>query len=427
MEVKVFGLGYVGTVTALSLCQLGHQVEGIESVAEKVKSLREGKLHLFEEGLDEQLNKVCESGTFIPRQKPTSFKEKRNVICICVGTPMNADGSVNLEQVRGVFSEIEELLRGQPEDETLVLLRSTIPPGTSRSLFKEFLSHFPKERLDFVFYPEFLREGQAIEDFNKPRLFCLGGESDCEKKWIDFFQLLPGFSQNLWVSFESAELIKYAQNSYNALRITFANELGTIASSYGVSHEELYKLMSGHNENEKPGTYLKPGFSYGGPCLSKEVEALAWLGRKSTHEFPLINEIANSNERHFERFLTSIEKLEAKNILFCGVTFKENTDDLRHSFVLSLIERLINKPSYLVPAKLTILDRPMVISRLKSAPIAEKEFIRMISLDELTLGDYDLIIKGPFSLPNGNLEELKRLKVNVIDLGFHKETTDFPF
>ncbi len=426
MEVKVFGLGYVGTVTALCLSELGFDVVGIEPIERKVKELQEGRLHLYETGVEELFSSDEVKKRFKVEQSLEQLGEGKQVILICVGTPMEANGAINLIQVQEVFKEVSSLIQRKEKGETLILLRSTVPPQTCRNLYDKYLKNLTN--LDFAFFPEFLREGQAVKDFKAPRLVCFGHHNeegrDVQEKWADFFSKLPGIEKSKWGSFESTEMIKYAQNSYNALRVAFANEIGSVASSFDVPLDELSELMIEHNRNEPAGMYLKPGFCFGGPCLTKELEGITWLGRKSTHELPLLNEILISNDKHFERYLNTIENLEAQRILFCGVTFKEQTDDLRNSLVLKLVERLRTGPQYLKKKTISIVDRPIVLDSLRNSNWDKHHKVNLVRLDELTLEDYDLVIKGPFPLEES---VLRASGVKTLSLGFDQEDCQLPF
>ena len=426
MEVKIFGLGYVGTVTALCLCELGFDVAGIEPIDEKIIQLKEGKLHLYEAGAEELFARDEVKKKLRIEKYLEKLEMGRQVILICVGTPMDASGAINLNQVEEVFKHVSSLIHKKENGKTLVLLRSTVPPRTSRRLYDKYLKSLTN--IDFAFFPEFLREGQAVKDFKAPRLVCFGHHNeegrDVQEKWADFFSKLPGIEKSKWGSFESTEMIKYAQNSYNALRVAFANEIGSVASSFDVPLDELSELMIEHNRNEPAGMYLKPGFCFGGPCLTKELEGITWLGRKSTHELPLLNEILISNDKHFERYLNTIENLEAQRILFCGVTFKEQTDDLRNSLVLKLVERLRTGPQYLKKKTISIVDRPIVLDSLRNSNWDKHHKVNLVRLDELTLEDYDLVIKGPFPLEES---VLRASGVKTLSLGFDQEDCQLPF
>lgn len=433
MEIRVYGLGYVGLVTALGLSKSGHSITGIELSKDKVEQLENSKLHIYEPGLEEWFDSSIKNQCFNFSSSSKVSENEELVAIVCVGTPMGARGKVDLSQLKSVLKSILNDLRQSPTKRFLLVLRSTVPPGTSLEEVVPILNQIKnldqRREVDYIFYPEFLREGQATSDFAAPRISIMGTHSDSNKvrkNWDQFIKILPASREINWVKVNTAEMMKYAQNSFNALRVTFANELATISSQYEVDCKELYELMQKNQANEKNGQYLRPGFSYGGPCLVKEVEALSWMGRKSGHELPLISNISRSNLNHYERFLSIIEQVGAKNILISGVAFKPDTDDLRNSFLVRLVDDLLLRPSYKSEVAIVVLEKAEALSRV-AMYWAKTEAVSVITESDLDNAQHDLVVFGSFKPNNNIVESLSRSCKKSIDLGFFDQFADFEF
>ena len=434
MEIRVYGLGYIGMVTALGLTRDNLSVHGVEKVKSKVDTLKKGKLHVYEPGLDTWLKDALAKNLFDCSAKSEfAGNEKELVALFCVGTPMGALGEVDLSQTESALKDFMDGLKNSSHRNILVVLRSTVPPGTSNSIFVKAIEKFNKDhtdkRIDFLYYPEFLRASSALQDFANPKLIVLGSDkpgSQLEERWSSFLKLIPGYARGKWVDIKTAEIIKYAQNSFNALRISFSNELATLSSFYGVDSRQVYELMAENISHEKSGDYLRPGFSFGGPCLVKEVEALAWLGKRSGHELPVISNISKSNEEHFKRFLATIQRTGAKKVLILGISFKPETDDLRSSFSLKLVEKLLDGPSYKEKVQVTIVERSEVVEKAtKYWQYNEK--VEVITLDKLKSENHELVVFGPLRIDTKVRKSLTENSEKVIHLGFFEELPDFNF
>jgi GDP-mannose 6-dehydrogenase len=433
MEIRVYGLGYVGLVTALGLSKEGHSITGIEVSREKVEQLQSSKLHIYEPGLEEWFSSSREKSSFTFSSSSKSSDSEEMVAMVCVGTPMGARGKVDLSQLKSVLESILADLKNSSTKRLLLVIRSTIPPGTSLKEVLPILNQIKDlgklEEVDYIFYPEFLREGQATQDFEKPKVSVMGTFSNfkkVQKNWETFLKILPVGSHTNWVSVNTAEMMKYAQNSYNALRVTFANELATVASQYDVDSGELYNLMKSNLSNEKSGQYLNPGFSYGGPCLVKEVEALSWMGRKSGHVLPLISSISRSNQNHYERFLSIVQQEKAKRVVICGVAFKPDTDDLRNSFIVKLVDDLLDGPSYKSEVFITILEKEAALEKVSSYWANEKGVI-VKNAEHVIEREHDLVVFGSLKPNNEVIKSLDQNCKKSINLGFFDQAADFNF
>lgn len=417
MDIAIFGLGYVGLTSALMFCEKGHQVLGLELVSQKKDILSRGELHLYEDGLKELLEKHWGAKRFsIAENLPD---KKKFVAVLTVGTPSNKSGVIDLSQVDGVLSSLSESLNKNEGCEVLIILRSTIPVGSCEEKFIPFLEKNISKKVswDFAFYPEFLREGSALSDFESTESALISiSRPDVLERWKDFFSPIPGFTTPLISSFKVAEMTKLAFNSFNALRISYSNELYSIAGAHGVDLDELKKVQKSYLKSQK-ADYLQPGFSFGGHCLSKDLGGLIQLGREKKIESQLLKSIHESNEDHYLRYLDFIESYRPKNILISGITFKPDTDDSRGSFSLRLIRDLLETPQYKDQRKVYIWEGDLAFEKalpqLKGLNI---ERVNLESINELAL---DSLILGPRKLEGKLKDDLFNKCANLFDLMYH--------
>lgn len=419
MEICVYGLGYVGLTSSLLLCERGHQVQGIEVVKSKRQVLSEGNLYLDEKGLRNLFQKHFNSGFFSVKETPELKEEYQACFLIAVGTPSLRSGEIDLTQVKKATLEIIERINKSPLKEVLILLRSTVSIGCNEELVLPMLREKINEDIDwsYGFYPEFLREGCAIGDFESTRSSVIALEKeDILEKFSGFFATLPGFENPKIVTFKTAEAVKLAHNSFNALRISFANELHSICGQLGVDSNELLETHSRLLDQQET-RYLKPGFSYGGNCLSKDLSCLINQGSKRAIDVPLLKSISLSNETHFQRFLAIIEKSQPKIILLTGLTFKPETDDSRGSYLIKLIEELLNTPQYKDSRKVYVLEKELAYEKA-SFSHKEKNVLR-VEEEEIDSLDFDTALLGPISSSPELLETILSKTSKVFNLGFH--------
>jgi GDP-mannose 6-dehydrogenase len=337
----VVGLGYVGCVTAACLAHLGHRVLGVDIHEHKVSSILAGQAPFYEPGLEELIRETVAAGRLSAATSLAGNLDGVDVILICVGTPSERNGNIGLEQLRRVSEEIGAELVAGPRRATpmVVAVRSTVFPGTCQDVVEPALAGASTR---IVSNPEFLREGMAIDDFMKPSLLVVGGsDPDALARVAGLYSALN--IRPCLVSLRTAEMIKYACNSFHALKIAFANEIGALSSALGVpGHEVMATLCEDHRLNISPA-YLKPGFAFGGSCLPKDLRALVYRAGRLDLELPLLETVLPSNSRHLHRAIRAALDLPAQRIGIFGLAFKENTDDLRESPVVELIEHLLGK------------------------------------------------------------------------------------
>jgi GDP-mannose 6-dehydrogenase len=360
MKIAIFGMGYVGIVSAACFARDGHEVIGVDVNPAKVASLQAGKPPIIEPGLEELLARSVSEGRLQATQVPSEALSTADLAMVCVGTPSNENGSLNLDYVKRVCAEIGEELRSL-NNWLDIVIRSTMLPGSSDQLIEILEASSGKEAgedFGFVVNPEFLREGCAIADFDDPP-YTVIGEFDARSG--DQLEVLydcltaPIYRVPLGV----AEMVKYASNAFHALKVVFANELGNICQAYGVdSHEVMDIFVRDEKLNISP-SYLKPGFSFGGSCLGKDLRALLYSAKKVDLSAPVLQAILPSNQYQIQKGIDVVLRNPGRRVAVVGLSFKPNTDDLRESPAVEMVERLIGKG-----LEVRIYDREVALSQL---------------------------------------------------------------
>jgi GDP-mannose 6-dehydrogenase len=337
MNIAVVGLGYVGCVTGACFSSLGHHVVGVDRDEHKVQSVLAGKAPFFEPGLEDLVRQNVSAGRY---RATTSLSEgiaEADVALICVGTPSEKNGNLGLEQLRRVISEIASSLPGRRKP-LIVAIRSTVFPGTCEDVVMPLLG----KNVRVVSNPEFLREGIAVKDFMQPSLVVVGGtDQDAVERVASLYD--PLGVPPCKVSLRTAEMIKYACNAFHATKIAFANEIGALSTSLGVDAQEVMRTVCEDTKLNASAAYLKPGFAFGGSCLPKDLRALVYRAGRLDLDLPLLKSVLPSNDQHLSRALNSVLELPGKRLGVIGLAFKENTDDLRESPVVAMLEQLIGK------------------------------------------------------------------------------------
>jgi GDP-mannose 6-dehydrogenase len=337
-QVAVLGLGYVGCVTAACLASLGHRVLGIDRDQHKVDSVLQGRAPFYEPGLDELVRQNTAAGRLSASSSADGIADA-DVALLCVGTPSEKNGNLGLGQLRRAIEEIAARVSTRSKPLTIAI-RSTVFPGTCEEVvLPAFASH---GAVAVVSNPEFLREGSAVKDFMEPSLVVVGGSNaPAVRRVADLYASL-GVKPCL-VSLRTAEMIKYACNAFHALKISFANEVGALSENLGIDAHEVMKTLCEDVKLNISPAYLKPGFAFGGSCLPKDLRALTYRAGQLDLKLPLLQSALPSNEQHLQRAIEAVLDLPAKRIGVIGLAFKENTDDLRESPVVTLLEQLIGK------------------------------------------------------------------------------------
>ncbi len=337
--IAVLGLGYVGSVTAACLASLGHRVIGVDRDPIKVDSILQGLPPFYEPGLDQFVAQGHASGRLTATLELAESIREADVALLCVGTPSSENGDISLEQLRRVCQEIAPELDGRSQP-LIVAVRSTAFPGTGEDVVTPALGSHPMAPV--VSNPEFLREGCAVKDFMEPSLLVVGSASrEAALTVAGLYQGLPVEAQI--VALRTAEMIKYACNAFHAVKIGFANEIGAISARLGVDGEEVMSVLCNDTKLNTSAAYLRPGFAFGGSCLPKDLRAITYRGQALNVRMPLLQSVLPANEAHLARAISVALEFSTGTTGVYGLAFKENTDDLRESPVIYLIEQLIGK------------------------------------------------------------------------------------
>ena len=419
MKLSVFGLGYVGCVSAACFAKEGHDVIGVDVNPTKVEIVNQGECPIVESGMSELIKEMANSQRLRATTSTQEAIDNSDVSLVCVGTPSNANGSLDLSYVERVCQEIGSALRSKTDRHTLVI-RSTMLPGTIESVVVPALEAYSERRAgrDFgvCINPEFLREGTSLKDFYAPPFTLIGADDEQTANVVR--QLYATVNAQVLVTpVKTAEMVKYVCNCFHALKISFANEVGNICKSLGIDSHEVMEVFCQDTKLNLSAYYLKPGFAFGGSCLPKDLRAINYKAKQLDVEVPLLSSLLQSNRLQVERAVEMVLRTGRKRIGVLGFSFKAGTDDLRESPMVSLIETLIGKGF-----QLAVYDRDVSLARLFGA---NKEFIERgiphisqlmrSSLDEVRETS-DLLIVGNKSEEFREIESKLRADQIVIDL-----------
>jgi GDP-mannose 6-dehydrogenase len=364
MKIAIFGMGYVGVVAAGCLAEDGHQVVGVDPNQTKVDLVNGGTSPIVEKDIGELIAKHVAAGTLRATVDVGDAVNATDISMICVGTPSQMNGSLDLRFVRKVCEDIGLALRDKPGFH-VVVARSTMLPGTMRDVVIPTLEEFSGKVAGIGFgvcnNPEFLREGTAVYDYYNPPKTVIG---ETDEKSGDMlaavYANLP--APMIRTTVETAEMVKYADNAWHALKVTFANEIGNISKALGIDGHAVMKIFCEDTKLNLSPYYLKPGFAFGGSCLPKDVRALTYKARSLDIETPVLRAILPSNEYQSRRAIDMIVGSGHRRIGVLGFAFKAGTDDLRESPVVEVIEYLIGKGF-----EMRLYDRNVQIAALTGA------------------------------------------------------------
>ena len=337
--VAVLGLGYVGCVTAACLAELGHSVIGVDRDESKVKNITEGRAPFYEPGLEALVESGIRSGCLRATVSAGEAVRDADIVMVCVGTPSERNGNLGLDQMKRAVEEIAASMGGRTKP-LIVAIRSTVFPGTCEDVIIPALARLPQ--VSVVSNPEFLREGSAVRDFREPSLVVVGGSDPAAVRAAAALYDGLGVEARL-VSLRTAEIIKYACNAFHAVKISFANEVGALSAKLSIDAQEVMTTLCHDTRLNISAAYLKPGFAFGGSCLPKDLRALTYRSARLDVKLPFLESVLPANQAHLNRAIQDVLDLRAERIGVIGLAFKENTDDLRESPVVSLLEQLIGK------------------------------------------------------------------------------------
>lgn len=345
MRISIFGLGYVGAVSAGCLATDGHDVIGVDPNQTKVDLINKGVTPIIEKDIGEMIAKTAASGKLRATTDVREAVMGSDISLICVGTPSMLNGNLDLSYVRRVCEEIGAAMK-EKSDFHVVVGRSTMLPGSMRNVVIPTLEQASgkKAAVDFGVCnnPEFLREGTAVYDYYNPPKTVIG-ESDprAGDMLVELYKHMD--APMIRTDVETAEMVKYTDNNWHALKVAFANEIGNICKAVGIDGHKVMEIFCQDTKLNLSSYYMKPGFAFGGSCLPKDVRALTYKGRSLDLELPVLNAIMPSNQQQIAKAIDMITSKGKRKIGILGFAFKAGTDDLRESPIVDVIERLIGK------------------------------------------------------------------------------------
>jgi GDP-mannose 6-dehydrogenase len=381
MKVSVFGLGYVGAVTAACLARDGHEVIGVDTNLEKVQLVSSGKSPIVEPGLEQLLQDAVQRGLLRATIDAEDAVVSSDVSLISVGTPPDDKGEPELSYVINVCKQIGTAIREKGLPHTVVL-RSTVPPGTLDRCSAVITSLAGGVPVYTAFNPEFLREGSALRDYDDAPYTIIGTDNSFAENVVR--TLYCKLSAPIFVVRPKvAEMVKYVANSWHATKISFANEIGRISKAFGVDGEEVMRIIVEDRKLNTSAAYLKPGFAYGGSCLPKDVAALIYYSRKLDVATPLLESLPVTNQLEIDLAVQQVLKWGTPKVAVLGLAFKRGTDDLRNSPYVDVVKRLIGEG-----CSVKIYDEAVYRARMVGTNL---EYIRrnLPHFEELLVGDID--------------------------------------
>lgn len=398
MKVSIFGLGYVGTVSAGCLAAEGHEVVGVDRARTKVDLINAGQTPIVEPEIGEIIAAAVIAGRLRAIDDADQAIRNTDLSFVCVGTPSQANGNLDLTYIRRVCEEIGAALKNKATRH-VVVIRSTILPGTMRNIVIPVLEEFSGKQAGVGFgvcnNPEFLREGSAVKDFRFPAKTVIG---ETDKSSGDVLAALyPKFDTPLIrIDLETAEMVKYIDNCWHALKVGFANEIGNLCKSLSVDGQKAMEIFCQDKKLNISSAYLSPGFAFGGSCLPKDLRALSYTAKMRDLDLPILGSVLRSNELQVMRGLQLIMDKGQKQVGILGFSFKAGTDDLRESPMIEIIERLSGK-GY----DLRIFDRNVQVAKLTGA---NRDFIlnRIPHISKLMVDSIDAVLKHGKTIVIGN-------------------------
>lgn len=417
MRINIYGLGYVGCVSAACLADNDNVVNGIDIDPVKANIINSGKSPIVENGLPELIEKTVKSGSL--KAISNSKIPESDVSIICVGTPSNENGSLNLIYLKKVAEQIGEQIKNV-DSFHLVVNRSTVLPGTIENVLVPIIEKYSNKKLgkDFgvCMNPEFMREGSSIYDYYNPP-FTLIGEYD-QKSGDILEQIYNNINAPLYkTSIKVAEMLKYASNTFHAVKVTFANEIGALCKRLGIDSHDVMEIFMKDTKLNISNYYLKPGFAFGGSCLPKDLRAITYKAKEIDLNLPLLNSLMSSNKNQIDIAFNLISKTEKKKIGVLGLSFKAGTDDLRESPIVELIEKLIGKGF-----KVKIFDQEVSMAKIFGS---NKKYIESViphvsslmndSINDI-ISDSEVILIGKKELEYKKYLENLSAPIHIIDL-----------
>ena len=422
MKIAVFGLGYVGSVTAVCLASDGHEVWGVDKDNLKIDRLKNGIAPIREPGLDERLAEVLKTSRLTVSIDPDEAVRATDTALVCVGTPTSSDGGTDLSFVLKVTEEIGKALEKAVQPYK-IFLRSTVPPGAVKDVVLPRLSEASGrvlgQGLELYFNPEFLRQGSALKDFYQAPFTVIGIHPDMDGMESDIAQEVYRCSNApvLIMNYQEAELLKMACNAFHALKIDFANEIGTLAHHFDADPGRVMNAFSADTKLNISAAYLRPGFAFGGSCLPKDVRSLTYTAEQLGLDLPLHQAILPSNDCHLDRIASRLISMDYQTIGMIGLVFKPNTDDLRESPALKLAQQLLSAGKEVIVYEPEIDLELLIGTNLKYLQEMLPGYAdRLVDWDALHQQSDVLLITRSGIVPAQDVDKIE-LAINLAQLG----------
>jgi len=344
MNISIFGLGYVGCVSLGCLSKDGHNVIGVDTSISKVDQINSGQATIIEKDIDIIISEQVKAGRIRATTDHFLAIKESDISIVAVGTPGTGKGHLDLQHIFNVAKNIGEALKSKKTSH-IITIRSTIMPGTCDK-FADVVEKTSGKRRNFDFAivdnPEFLREGTAVHDYNNPPITLIGSDNtEAAESVASLFRHLP--AEIVFTDLKTAEIMKYVNNTFHALKISFGNEIGNICSELGIDSHKVMEIFCKDKQLNISPYYFKPGFAYGGSCLPKDLKGLQTLAHDLYVDAPVIDSIDKTNDIQIQRAIKIIFRYWNKKLGFLGLSFKAGTDDLRNSPAVTVIEALLGK------------------------------------------------------------------------------------
>lgn len=411
MKISIFGLGYVGCVSLGCLAEMGHEIIGVDISEYKTNLINNGIPTIIEKDISELIKKHHQKGTISATTNSSYAVMHTDVSIICVGTPSSDNGNLNHESIYQCAEQIGEVLKDKQSFHT-ILIRSTVMPGTNYKvgeIISKVSGKLRNKHFTVISNPEFLREGSAVQDYFNPPITVLGCENDYGLAIVkEIYQSIK--AEIVEVDIGVAEIIKYVNNSYHALKVVFANEIGNICKKIGIDSHKVMEVFCKDHQLNISEYYFKPGFAYGGSCLPKDLKALNTIAIQEQLESHVLSAINLSNEYQKELAYKKIKEYHVNKIGFIGVSFKSGTDDLRYSPMIDLLQRF-----YRENYQICIFDENVRISLLIGT---NKEYLdnHLPNLEQMIEPNLEFVIeRSQLIVISQNVKGLKEIIINNPD------------
>lgn len=411
LSISIFGLGYVGSVSAACWARAGHRVTGVDINSAKVAMLASGKSPILEPRMSELVSESHRASWLQATTDGATAVRDSEISFVCVGTPSLRSGKHDLSHIEHVAGEIGAALK-QKKSHHVVVLRSTVLPGTTESVFIPILESASGRRAgtDFTvcYNPEFMREGSAVADFLEPPYTIVGAQSAEHLLLLrELYESTPGLKFE--TSIPVAEMMKYASNAFHAVKVGFANEMGTLCKHLNVDTEAVTRIMSSDTKLNISPAYLSPGFAFGGSCLPKDLRALTYRAEELHLSLPLLEALMPSNAEHVNRAVDAVLHTHKKKVALLGLSFKAGTDDLRESPLVQLVQRLIEEG-----CQVRIWDQDVSLGRLAGS---NREYIEHVipHIGSLLSADLEQVVRSAEVVIIGNASAKREQLARYLD------------